>query len=119
MTSHLSYSEQRRVNRFWDAFARAHGYADAESIPSHMTPVDIIREEVEAPIALLDLAWKNDWLCDERVGRALRAAVIELDYQHACDLLREVLKPLIDAEVDARAKAEGVGEYFDLMAVAA
>lgn len=114
---HLSPGELRRVEAFADSFARNHGYADAECMGVR-EPLDVLREEVETPGALLDLACNADWMCDARIGRALKAA-IDGDDLHACDLLRDVLNPLIDAEVDKRAKAEGVGKYFDLMAVAA
>lgn len=118
MTSHLSHSERRRVGAFWDAFARDHGYTDYASIPAHLTPVDVIREEVEKPTELVEVAWNGDWMADARVGLVFKAA-IDRDDLHACDILREILRPLIDAEVDKRAKAEGVGDYYDVDGVLA
>lgn len=120
MTARLSPAELRRVKRFGDAFARKHGYDDAESMAeSGMSPEEVIRESIERNrFTLADLFTSADLYGDRRIGELLQSA-IERDDLHACDLLRDVLKPLIDAEVDKRAKAEGVGDYFDLQAVAA
>ena len=119
MNPHLSHSERRRVGEFWDAFARDHGYTDYAAIPAHLTPVDVIREEIESSSrALLNLFADNDWFMDDRVARVMKAA-IDRDDLYACDILREILRPLIDAEVDKRAKAEGVGDYYDVDGVLA
>ncbi len=120
MNLHLSHSERRRVKRFGDAFARKHGYDDAESMAeSGMSPEEVIRESIErSPRKLADLFTSADLYGDRRVGELLQSA-IEREDLHACDILRDVLKPLIDAEVDARAKAEGVGDYYDVDGVLA
>ena len=120
MIPHLSPSDRRAVRNFWNDFARRHGFADYEAMSdSGMTPVEVIRSRIESsPRELLNLFADNDWFMDDRVARAMKAAV-DRDDLHACDLLREVLGPLIDAEVDKRAKAEGVGDYFDVDGVLA
>jgi hypothetical protein len=111
-------SEQRRIREFADQFARRHGYSDAEAMGG-TDPVDVLRDEIEGnPNVLADLFTSGDLYGDPRLGQAL-VSIVTRDSLHACDLLREVLQPLIEAEVDKRAKHEGVGPYFDLMAVAA
>jgi hypothetical protein len=117
---HLSPSDRRAVRNFWNDFARRHGFADYEAMSdSNMTPVEVIRWRIESsPRDLADLFTSADLYGMPQVGAAL-LSVVQRDDQHACDLLREVLGPLIDAEVDKRAKAEGVGDYFDVDGVLA
>lgn len=111
-------SEQRRIREFADAFARRHGYSDAEAMGG-TDPMDVLREEIEgSPSVLADLFTSADLYGDPRLGQAL-VSIVTRDSLHACDLLREILLPLVEAEVDKRAMAEGVGPYFDPMAVAA
>jgi hypothetical protein len=111
-------SEKRRIREFRDAFARRHGYRDPEDMDGK-DPVDVLRDEIEnSPDVLADLFTSADLFGDPRLGQAL-LSVVNRDSLHACDLLRDILMPLIDAEVDKRAKAEGVGDYFDPMALVA
>lgn len=114
--SHLTPSERRRVEAFYADFAVRYGYPNG--LPAGMEPEDAIRGKVTKPALLLNLICNTDGWLDRRLGEAF-ANAIERDDIHACDLLRDVLNPLIDAEVDRLAKHEGVGAYFDLMAVAA
>ena len=118
--NHLTPSERRRVSRWWDDFAERHGYTDYESMQaSCMTPEEVIRAKVESsPRTLADLFTSADLYGMPQVGAAL-VSIVQRDDLHACDLLREVLAPLIAAEVDKRCKAEGVGAYYDVEGVLA
>jgi hypothetical protein len=111
-------SEKRRIREFADQFARRHGYTDAEGMAGK-DPEEVLRDEIEnSPRVLADLFTSADLYGDPRLGQAL-LSVVNRDSQHACDVLREILMPLIKAEVDKRAQAEGVGDYFDPVALVA
>ena len=111
-------SEKRRIREFADQFARRHGYTDAEGMAGK-DPAEVLRDEIEnSPNVLADLFTSADLYADPRLGQAL-VSIVTRDSLHACDLLREILLPLIEAEVDKRAKAEGVGDYYDVDGVLA